>query len=199
MAVIMKNTKTNQKILTIAREILASDGLGAVSFDAIARRLERSKQAVLYWYPTKRDLLAAMFLPWLNAETETAAGAVSKAMNRDQAIGSFVKAIAWFHLEDLDRFRMMYLVPQTTGQKSKDRANMVTGDEVYQVTNRLYGALACHLGGETDAARKEAVAIHSAVLGLVLMFALANALQDPLKHSETDLIEAMIANLTGKS
>jgi len=199
MTVIMQDNKTNQKILTIAREILVSDGLGAVSFDAIARRLELSKQAVLYWYPSKRDLLAAMFLPWLNAETETAEGAVSKAMNRDQAISSFVQAIAWFHLEDLDRFRMMYLVPQTIGQRTTGRAGMVTGDEVYQATDRLYRALADHLGGETDAARQEAVAIHSAVLGLVLMFALANALQDPLKHSETNLIEAMIASLTGKS
>lgn len=199
MVVIMQDTKTNQKILTIAREILVSDGLSAVSFDAIARRLELSKQAVLYWYPTKRDLLAAMFLPWLNAETETAESAVSQAMNRDQAISSFITAIAWFHLEDLDRFRMMYLVPQTTGQKSKGRTNMVTGEEVYRVTDRLYGALAGHLGGEKEAARKEAVAIHSAVLGLVMMFALTNALQDPLKHSETDLIEAMIASLTEKN
>jgi AcrR family transcriptional regulator len=199
MVVIMQDTNTNQKILTIAREILASEGLGAVSFDAIARRLERSKQAVLYWYPTKRDLLAAMFLPWLNAEMEAAEDAVSVAMNRDQAVSSFVTAIAGFHLEDLDRFRMMYLVPQTTGQKPQGRASMVTGDEVYQVTNRLYGALAGHLDGDNETARKAAVAIHSAVLGLVMMFALTNALQDPLKHSETDLIEAMIACLIGKN
>ena len=46
----MQDEKTNKKILTIAREILASDGLGAVSFDTIARRLGRTKQAVLYWY-----------------------------------------------------------------------------------------------------------------------------------------------------
>jgi AcrR family transcriptional regulator len=194
----MQDEKTNKKILTIAREILASDGLGAVSFDTIARRLGRTKQAVLYWYPTKRDLLAEMFLEWLDEETETAEVAVSKATNRSEAISTFVDAVAWFHLQDLDRYRMMYLVPQVTRQKSNGETDIAAGDEVHQITNRLYGALANHLDGKQETARKEAVAIHSAVLGLVLMFGLTSALNDPLKHSETDLIDAMISSLIGK-
>jgi len=192
----MAASETSRQILTIAREILAADGLGAVSFDAIARRLGRSKQAVLYWYPTKRDLLAAMFLPWLEAESETACRAVSEVSGRTEAIASFVRAVAQFHLADLDRFRMMYLVPQTTGLRSNDRGALVAGDEVYSVTNRLYGALTDHLSGETDAARKEAVAIHAAVLGLVMMVAFADAIRDPLKHTRDDLVDALIASFT---
>jgi len=65
----MPQRNTGDSILKIAREIMASEGLAAVSFDAIARRLGRSKQAVLYWYPTKHDLLTALFLPWLRAST----------------------------------------------------------------------------------------------------------------------------------
>jgi len=192
----MQNSNTDVKILSIACELLATGGLGAVSFDAIARRLGRSKQAVLYWYPTKRDLMAAMFLPWLAAETETAVGAISNATNRIEAISSFVGAVASFHLADLDRFRMMYLAPQTTRLKSNAKDNIVNGDAVYEVTNRLYSTLADHLGGQPEVARKDAVAIHSAVLGVVLMFAMADAMGDPLKHSATDLIDALIANLT---
>lgn len=195
----MKDSETSRQILLIAREILASGGLGAVSFDAIAKRLGRSKQAVLYWYPTKRDLLSAMFLPWLKAESEVAVSAVSKATTRTEAIGSFVRAVARFHLEDLDRFRMMYLVPQTTRSKSDDRGNHAAGEELYAITDRLYGALAVHLDGEQEVARKEAVAIHSGVLGLVLMFALTDALRDPLKHSETDLIDALVASFTTRT
>lgn len=188
----MSKTETNKQILSIAREILASEGLGAVSFDAIARRLGRSKQAILYWYPSKHDLLAAMFLPWLESEAETASHAVSMSSGRSEAVGSFIRSVAGFHLADLDRFRMMYLVPQTTSTKSPDRGKLVAGDKVYPVTNRLYGALADHLLGEPDAARKEAVAIHSAVLGLVLMISFAAALHDPLKHDPEDLIQSLI-------
>ena len=195
----MNDHKTSAKILLIAREVLATEGLSALSFDAIANRLGRSKQAVLYWFPTKRALLSAMFLPCLQSESETAASAMSKATTRTEAISNFVRAIAKFHLEDLDRFRMMYLVPQTTMSKSGGRGDLAVGEEVYAVTDRLYGALAIHLSGKKEVARKQAVAIHSSVLGLVLIFALTEALRDPLKHSEAELVDALIASLTERA
>ena len=136
-----------------------------------------------------------MFVPWLEAEADAATLAVAEATNRTEAIGSFVHAVAGFHLADLDRFRMMYLVPQATRDRSNDRGQTVLGEPVYSVTSRLYGALADHLDGEQAAKRKEAVAIHSAVPGLVLMVALADALHDPLKHTEYDLVKALIASL----
>lgn len=191
----MPQQKTKEKILEIAREVLRSEGLSAVSFDAIARRLGRSKQAVLYWYPTKHELLAAMFLPWLEAEADVASRSVSEAAGRSQAIDAFVRAIAEFHCDDLDRFRMMYLLPQTLRPSAQDPQNAELLEDVHSVTNRVYDALAAHFEGEPFAARREALAIHSAVLGLVLMFGLADSLNDPLKHAATDLIDALIASL----
>lgn len=193
---VMKISKMRMKILKIAREILASEGLGAISFDAIARRLGCSKQAVLYWFPTKRDLLSGMFLPMLQAESEVAVNAVSNAKGRNEAITCFIRAVARFHLGDLDRFRIMYLLPQTTVSKSEDRRDLNVSDDIHSVTALLYGALAYHLGTDQGATRQEAVTIHSSVLGLVLMFALTDSLDDPMKHSVTDLIETLIACLT---
>ena len=115
----MPHKNTSDQILETARDLLASEGLAAVSFDAIARRLGCTKQAVLYWYPSKHDLLAAMFLPWLEAEAETAIQSVSGTTRRDEAVEAFVRAIAGFHFEDLERFRMMYLLPQTLKQSAK--------------------------------------------------------------------------------
>ncbi|MGJ8570115.1 MAG: TetR/AcrR family transcriptional regulator [Hoeflea sp.] len=195
----MNDQKTSQKILSIARKILAADGLAGVSFDAIARRLGRSKQAVLYWYPTKRDLLVALYLPWLEAETKIAEDAVAGASGRTEAVSCFVRAVVSFHIEDLDRFRMMYLAPQTTREKAGSRSTIVVDQEVYAITSRLYGALASHLDGTPEGARKQAVAIHSAALGLVLMLALADSMRDPLKHTSTHLIDALVASLTTSS
>ncbi|WP_323780903.1 TetR/AcrR family transcriptional regulator [Thalassovita sp.] len=192
----MSKTKTSVQILAIAREILAKEGFSAVSFDAIARRLGKSKQAVLYWFPTKHDLLAAMFLPWLEAETESAISALSGATNRTEAIGLFIRAVAQFHLEDLDRFRMMYLVPQTTSTRPQEPGNAAVVNQVHPVTTRLYAALADHLGTDPVAARAQAVAIHAAVLGLILMVALGESLNDPLKQSETQLVDALVNSLT---
>lgn len=192
----MPQQSTKAQILNIARDLLASEGLAAMSFDAIARKLGRSKQAVLYWYPTKHDLLAAMFLPSLEAEAEVAIASVSSAVARAEAISEFVRAIAQFHFKDLDRFRMMYLLPQTIPPISGEPLNTELLAKVHPITDRMYGELENKLGGEHEAARQEAFAIHSAVLGLVLMFGLADSVKDPLKHTKSEMIDALIASLT---
>ena len=191
----MSETKTRNKILNIARELLASGGLGAISFDAIARRLGHSKQAVLYWFPTKHDLLAAMFLPSLEAEAEVAIQSVANVANQNEAISAFVRAVAAFHIGDLNRFRMMYLLPQTIRPTRHDVANKKMLEKVHPVTDEIYDALSAHLDGDIVAARRKAAVVHSAVLGLVLMFSLADGLKDPLKHTQNELVDALIASL----
>lgn len=194
----MTRSGTGDQILEIARDLLAGGGLGAVSFDAIAAQLGRSKQAVLYWYPTKPDLLAALFLPWLEEEATRAEDALKAAGDTTTAIARFVRAIAAFHLSDLPRFRAMYLLPQTLSRSAEDPRNKEVLKKVHTITDRLYGALAAHLGPDPVAARQEAFAVHSAVLGLVLMTGLAEGVRDPLKHGNDDLVDALIARLTPK-
>lgn len=191
----MPSSKTSDQILRIARDILVSEGLDAVSFDAIAHRLGRSKQAVLYWYPSKHALLAALFLPWLEAEAKTARAAL-EGVNGGAAVRAFVRAIADFHCDDLDRFRMMYLVLQTTRPGTQGSEDFKLLAQVHPITDTLYGTLASRIGEEPTLARQQAVAIHSAVLGLVLMVALADSLNDPLKHSREELVEALVQRLS---
>ena len=192
----MARSDTGTRILDIARDLLAEGGLGALSFDTIAARLGHSKQAVLYWYPTKPDLLAALFLPWLEEEAALAETAVRDARDGAEAIARFVRALAAFHLADLPRFRAMYLLPQTLARGATDPRERQVLDRVHAITDRLYGALAPHLGRDPLTAPQQAVTVHAAVLGLVLMSGLAEALDDPLKHGATGLIEALIARLT---
>jgi AcrR family transcriptional regulator len=192
----MTRPRTGDQILEIARDLLAEGGLGAVSFDAIAARLGRSKQAVLYWYPTKPDLLAALFLPWLEEEAALAETALRDATDATDAITRFVRAVAGFHLSDLTRFRAMYLLPQTLTRGKEETRDRAVLDKVHAITDRLYTALAAHLGPDATTARQQAFAVHSAVLGLALMSGLAEGLDDPLKHRQNVLVDALVARLT---
>lgn len=192
----MARSGTGAQILDIARDLLAEGGLGALSFDTIADRLGRSKQAVLYWYPTKPDLLAALFLPWLEEEAALAEAALRDATDAAGAIAAFVRAVAAFHLSELPRFRAMYLLPQTLTRGAADLREREVLEQVHAVTDRLYAALAAHLGPDPVAARRQAVAVHAAVLGLALISGLAEGLNDPLKHGQADLVEALIDRLT---
>ncbi len=138
-----------------------------------------------------------MFLPWLEAEADAAVAAVTHSSGSGEAIRDFVRGIAKFHLDDLNRFRMMYLLPQTIKPNGEARKDIGFVERVHPVTNRIYTAMAAHLEGDEVSTRREAVAIHSSVLGLVLMFGLADSLQDSLKHSENELIEALASRLSG--
>lgn len=194
----MTQQTTKIKILSEAREILAAGGLAALSFDAIAGRLGKTKQAVLYWYPTKHDLLAALFLPWLEEEADTVILALENTSGRDEAIRAFVQAVLQFHLDDLDRFRMMYLLPQTLRPLANPNHNARVVEQVHPISDRLYTAFAAKLDGSRHRARQDAFAIHSAVLGLILMLSLAQSIDDPLKHSTAELAQSLIDMLTSK-
>lgn len=189
--------KTKDKILLATQEILATGGIGAVSFDAIARKLGLSKQAVLYWYPSKQDLLAELFLGWLQAEVAATEQGLAGTVGPQEAVASFVRALAGFHLGNLDRFRIMYLVPQTLPLAAQDRADGAVLQQIHATTARMYGALADRLVSEPQQARRQAVAIHAAVLGLVVMVGLSEGVGDPLRHSRTELVEALASRLAG--
>ena len=191
----MAETNSKDQIIAIALNIVSQDGLEQVSFDAIARKWGRSKQAVLYWFPTKQALLAALFLPALAAEAEAVESALQDGCNETEAIADFVNAIIKFHVSDLPRFRMMYLAPQLTKTESAP-AEAGLLEDIHRTTGRTYTALASRLAGSPEIARQRAVAIHAAVLGLLMMHGLADHLRDPLKHGTETLAEALITSLT---
>ena len=90
------------------------------------------------------------------------------------------------------------LMPRIRAKKlsaSSDRPGPAELGEVHAVTDRMYAALADRLGGDAGDARRQAVAVHTAVLGLMLILGLADSLDDPLKHGQTELVEALVARL----
>ena len=52
--------KTSERILGVALQSFGTAGIDATSLDALARELGVTKQAILYWYPSKEALLDAV-------------------------------------------------------------------------------------------------------------------------------------------
>ncbi len=190
---VARATDTKARIVVAARRLLQAGGPSKVTFDAVAAEVGITKQAVIYWFPTKARLGAALVLPALEAEGAAVQGAVS-GLKGAQAAEAALRALAAFHLADLERFRLMYLAPQMGGVRGE-----VVDPEIHAMTARMYGALAAALGdgAEEPEIRRRAVALHAAVVGLVTMVALADALGDPLKHGAGDLVEALVAQMVG--
>ena len=180
-------TDTRSRILDAATALLRGGGLPAVTFDAVAARLGVTKQAVLYWFPTKSDLLAEIALPGLQAEAAAAIAAAGTAPTGKAAAAAVVRALIAFHREDLARFRLLYVAPQSL--LSNARAFDFV-DRVHPVSGAMYDAIEAALGDVADA-RRTAVALHMAALGHVLLVALTDAVGDPLAHPPELLAERL--------
>lgn len=168
------------KIVKEAQWLLRRGGLGAVTYDALAARLGVSKQAVLYWFPKKPLLLAALAEPAFTAEADAVEAAVREAAPGAQ-VDAAVRGIVAFHLADLDRFRLIYLAPQAGQAGPRIRMPDEVQARVHALNARMYGAIAGALvaeGGPASEAMERAVALHMSALGVVLVRALTDQIGD---------------------
>ncbi len=193
----MPSDDPKRDILTVAGRILRERGPAALTFDAVASGLGVSKQAVIYWYANKAELLAALALPAFEAEVEVVVAACAAAKNPKEAVADSIAAITAFHLADLARFRLIYLAPQIGRPPAARQTASILKARIHPITRRMYAALAEALGGG-EQARRRAMTVHMAALGQVLMLALADAIGDPLAHATQDL-RAELAALFGEA
>lgn len=189
---------TRDRILEAARRLAREQGLAHLTFDAVAARLGLTKQAVIYWFHNKDELLAAVALPAIREEVEAALRALEHTSDAREATEAFIRGVASFHLADLDRFRMIYLSPQVGLRRGRLTRAEDFDKRVHPITARMYGALEQKLAtNKAKDTRRKAVAIHMAVLGLMLMVSLADATDDPLAHDTSDLVDSLVELMAG--
>lgn len=196
-----RRTTTKDEIVRAAQSIITTKGLPGLTFDAVAERVGVSKQAVIYYFPTKLDLVREIILPELRAETELLVAAVAGATSAPDAVARFVHACIGYHLQRLDLFRLKYLLAQLDPDGAREPGPAFMR-ECNVETSRMYGALADQLAAdptfraELDA-RQTAVAVHMACLGFATMFGLADAIGDPMKHGIPVLVDTLVRSFTG--
>lgn len=191
-----RNGDTAARILSAARDIVRKSGPDSLTFDAVAAQVGISKQAVLYWYPNKARLIEALVRPALEAESAAGRAAIARTASPSQAIRAYISALAVFHTSDLDRFRLMYVTPQIGRRPRRNGQMLTTLGRIHPATTQMHDALAERLvAGQRYArlvdARRAAAAIHTALLGLVLRMAMADALNAPLRTRDDALVEAL--------
>lgn len=192
-----KRGETAERILASAREVVRESGPDRLTFDAIAEKVGISKQAVLYWFPNKARLIEALVRPALEAESAAGRAAIRSSANAEDAIRSYVTALAVFHTSDLDRFRLMYVTPQIGQRPGRSGQMLTTLGRIHPATTAMYDVLADRLveAGRYKRvvdARRGAAAMHTAILGLILRMAMADTLNAPLRLRNDALVEALL-------
>jgi AcrR family transcriptional regulator len=197
-----KRRVTRDAILDEARRIVAEEGTGALTFQLLASRLGVSKQAIIYWYPSKAELVRDFCLPVLGAEAAAVSAAMEGVEGAPAAIEAFVRTIVTYHLADLARFRLVYLwvqfepdiVPEPVVAKALLDPIHATTSSGYDLLEAAIAADPEFTGGQSP--RTLAVAVDMAAVGLITMLAMADAVDDPWKQSPEELLDALVALLT---
>ena len=189
---------SRELIQEAALRLVERGTLTALTFQALADTLGVSKQAILYWYPSKWELMADCSLPIIQQEADALIAALAGSRDADDAIERFIRAFAGHYATRLPQFRVLYLV-QPLGIEPNAPEQQAALAPVHRVTGSIYAALEAWIAGDTDyarnsvSARQLAVAAHMSAIGLITMFALADALGDPLVHSLDKMVDAMAA------
>jgi TetR/AcrR family transcriptional regulator len=90
----MPRSDTRQRILTSATDLFGRRGVEAVSLDAIATEVGVAKQTLLYWFPSKDELVAAV-LADVAAQLTVAVTAAVRAAPDDplERVDAVVRAV----------------------------------------------------------------------------------------------------------
>src|SRR3569833_1879822 len=195
---------TRETILERAARLISETGAASLTFQALGDSLGVSKQAIIYWFPSKSDLTRELVVPALELEAEAVTVALRRTTSARKAIEVFLRALIAFHLADLGRFRLIYVTAQFDTQVWQVAELPNVADAIHVITNRMYGALESVLVQSNDlaakgSARTIAVATHMAGIGALSMLSLADAVHDPMAHATDTLIEAMVVVATGRA
>jgi AcrR family transcriptional regulator len=189
---------SRELIQEAALAMVERSGLTGLTFQALADRLGVSKQAILYWYPSKWELIADCGVPILRQEADALIGALAGSRDGHDAIERFIRAFAGHYAKRLPLFRIVYM-PEPLGVEPNAPDQQAALAPIHRVTSSIYAALETWIAGDPSLAREDvsprqlAVAVHMSAVGLVAMFALADAYGDPMVHTLDKMIDAMVA------
>jgi AcrR family transcriptional regulator len=136
---------TRLRILAAATDLFGLRGVDAVSLDVIANEVGVTKQTLLYWFPSKDELLAAVLLDAANELTVVVEAAVRASTDDPLArIDAVVRAV----------FRPAVRRPALLGLvREVSRVSDEVGSRLTDQLQVLAGRAAAYLGEEMDAGR----------------------------------------------
>jgi AcrR family transcriptional regulator len=186
---------TRDRILDVTRRQLFENGMSRLTLQSIADEIGVTKQAVLYWFPSKTVLLRELFVEALEAEAAVLTRAVEDSEDAAGAIENFLRRGMAYHREHLPRFRLTYLVAQIDPSISS-----LTDEDgqarIYAATTRLYDSLEAKLAQApgfpgTVNARNFGVSLHMSLLGHVCLHGSMEALGDSFKQTFDEMLDAL--------
>ena len=192
-----KYARVQREILETAQSILLDRGVEAVTLESVAGDLGMTKQALYYYFPSKEALMRSLITTLLNDEVTTLTREIENNDRTGSVLGTLIRSFYTHYIDRLDAFRSVYCQSQLYSGGSPTIDQETVQQEINPRTRHLFDVLEAQLAANAaspeqraDLRRLSFVAWLSA-LGLMTMLGVADAADDPLVHSDEELLDTL--------
>lgn len=191
-----KRAQARNDILETALARLKAGGLAAVTVAGIAADLGMTKPAIYHYFSSKEALVRELIASLLSEEIDTLLAAVNECPSGREVLGAMIHAFHRHYRGRLSDFRLIYAQPQLIQRDSLGVESGTLKQVVHPRTRVLFERLEERLADATEkqdglAVRRLAFSAWTSALGLMSMLSLADAMDDPLAHSDEALLETL--------
>lgn len=192
-----KREQVRQEILQAAQGILIERGIDSLTLASVAGELHMTRQALYHYFSSKEALVRTLIAALLDDEVNVLIDAVEQADALDKILGILVRAFYRHYIDQLNVFRIVYCQLQLGLGPSLAMDKAAVEREINPRTQHLFDILEARLSGRSIGKKKRkqmrqlAFAAWSSALGLLTMLSIADAVRDPLVHSDEDLLTTL--------
>lgn len=190
-----RRDQTRGEILDTAREAVLRSGLASFTLAAVADELALTKPALYYYFASKEALLFELLLrEWFELATEVQA-AVEATESGVDAVEQLMRTVFNRYRNRLALFMLFHKMGPggdfegIMGPDELERIRPVNGMLYEGAESRLRSDQRTGAFPKKRNPRRFAFTAHMAVIGLLNMKAIAASANDPLIHSDEDLID----------
>jgi AcrR family transcriptional regulator len=189
-----RRDQTRAEILDTAREVVLRSGLAGFTLADVADELGLTKPALYYYFGSKETLLFELLLrEWVEAATEVQE-AVETTKKGVDAVEQLMRTVFDRYRDRLELFVLFFKMGP--GGDFEEIIGPEELERIHPINDMLYGGAEALLRADQRTGgfpkrrdpRRFAFTAHMAVIGLLNMKAIAAAANDPLIHSDDDLI-----------
>jgi AcrR family transcriptional regulator len=195
--VAQKHEQARLDILEAAQRILLKGGVEAVTLASVAGELHMTKQALYHYFPSKDALVRKLVATLFDDEIKALVAAVEKVDSGTATLGTLIRAFYEHYIGRLDTFRSVYCQAQLYSGAGPGFDKDTVHKEINPRTRHLFDVLEARIAGASaskakrERMRRLAFSAWLSALGLVTMLGVADAVKDPLAHSDEDLLDTL--------
>ena len=192
-----KRQQVKREILDSAQAILSESGPEAVTLASVAGRLGMTKQSLYHYFASKEALIRGLVITFLDAEIESLLSAIARLRSNKKVLGVLIQAFYSHYIDNLDAFRTVYCQSQLYSTSAAALDEVTLRDEIHPRTRQLFDVLEERIAGKDATkfqrrrARRLAYTAWTSALGLMTMLGVADATDDPVVHSDKELLKTL--------